>query len=176
MIKKAVCDKCGREFIEVVEDGIVNNIAKECLEHELVEHFNVNKTFETELVKAISKLDSVYNTTTKYEFKDVSVYENYYNGIEKIEYTFKIENEKIKSKEVDIVIYENYTIVPTSEKISKIIEKHFKSSVKKYYEGVVEFEEWCGGNGADDYVLDGDYMNSILRELLGKKIRILVLD
>lgn len=169
MIIKTICEECGKEFI-----GDGGEIKKNCVEHELMEHYNADKIFKERLSNVLYSLDNCYQTKTLYQFKGVSVYEDYYGGIENVSYYFNINNDKI-NKDLQIDVYD-YTKIPTINDIREIIEKYFKSNIKKYYEGVVKFEDFCGGYGADDYILDGQYIRQIFNELLDKKIKITIIE
>ena len=169
MIIKTICEECGKEFI-----GDGGEIKKQCAEHELTEHYNADKIFKERLRYALSELDNCYQTATSYQFKKVSVYEDYYGNIENVSYYFSISNSEFnKGCEIDVYDYKN---IPTVRDIKEEVEKYFKSNIKKHYEGVVRFEDWCGGHGADDYVIDGQYIREIFSELLDKKIKITVIE
>lgn len=169
LIIKTICEECGKEFI-----GDGGEVKKKCVEHELIEHYSADKLFNERLNNVLLDLDTHYKTKTSFSFKGVSVYEDYYGGIENISYYFNISNDNL-NKDLQIDVYD-YTQIPTIRDIKNAIEKHFKANIKKYYEGIVKFEDFSGGNGADDYVLDGQYMRSICQELVDKKIRITILE
>ena len=146
MIIKIICEKCNKEFV-----GSDNK--KKCVEHELIEHYNANVVFKTNLAECLFQLDNIYNTNTTYSFKEISINEDYNGEIENISYCFEIINNQFK-KDVQIYIYE-YQCIPSISDIRSEIEKYFKSFVKKHYEGIVSYEDFLGGYGADDYILDG---------------------
>lgn len=60
--------------------------------------------------------------------------------------------------------------------ILKELEKYYILESEKRITGVVEFEDWCGGHGADDYIINGMYIRDIMKRLEGKKISIQILE
>lgn len=166
---KTICEKCGKEFI-----GDGTEVKRTCIEHEVLEHFNAKVVFKERLEEVLCILDKHYKTETSYLFKDLSIYMDYCGSFDNISYYFNISNNNL-SKDCVIVVYD-YTKIPSITEIREHIEKYFKSNVKKYYEGIVQFEDFCGGDGADDYILDGQYMRDIFKELKGKKIKITIVE
>lgn len=46
----------------------------------------------------------------------------------------------------------------------------------KNIEGTLRREGWCGGYGADDYIINGTYLKDFLKNKQGKYIKIEIFD
>lgn len=173
MIKKVICQYCGKEFLE--NDYEYDDYIPECEIHEM-SHLNLKEKFEINLQQALNRLDQKYNCKSHYQNCSVDLYRNY-NYDDEITYDCDFSSDKFETIHLQIKVdYEQLENVPTTETIISDIEKYYIAEIKKEYIGIVEYEDWCGGDGADDYVLDGQYMGDIFRELKGKKVLIKVLD
>ncbi|WP_039230611.1 hypothetical protein [Clostridium haemolyticum] len=176
MLKIVKCQYCGKEFIETEED--YGEYIRECVLHE-IEHVHIKKCFEENLKNALRILDRKYNTVSNNENYNIDAISTGYdnNDINYIAYNFTLIINKDIYKDIELWGgHREFKHCPTIQEIINEIEKYYKSNIKKTYEGVVTFEDWMGGNGANDYVLDGQYTRDIFKELLGKKIKITVVD
>ncbi len=177
MIKKVVCKYCNKEFIK--DNYEYYRYLSECAEHEM-SHLNLKEEFKNNLISALNSMDKKYNCESNYWSctVDLYYYSNYNNDDPSaVSYTSCFDSNKFEKKKITInVDYDNLEHVPTENEIIQRIEKYYVSEIKKEYSGIVEFEDWCGGYGADDYVLNGQYIKNIFEQLKGKKIKITVLD
>lgn len=176
MLKIVKCQYCGKEFVKKEED--YDDYVRECALHE-IEHLHIKEQFENNLQDAIKVLNHKYDSTSDYKNYNLDVEQLGYevDDINYIIYNFELTIDKNIQKDIQIYgKYKDFKNCLATQEIIDEIEKYYKSNIKKMYEGKVTFEDWLGGNGANDYVLDGQYMRDIFAELLGKKIKITVVD
>lgn len=175
MIKKCICSLCQKEF-DFEYYG--NSYEKECFKHEVIDHLRGDIVCEDIIKSVVNELNQEYklNFTIKdYEFNPYyKVWDSSVCGNE-IDLSFKLQTSS------DIFIRLTTTCIDgeislTKEKITEMIKKYYIEESEKQITGVVEFEDWCGGNGADDYVINGMYLRDIMKRLKGKKILIQILE
>lgn len=177
MKKQAVCEYCGKVFEERINEENYYNYKQDCVEHEIT-HLPLAKDFEFNLSCALNELDEKYDSESNILKIDISAcWESYYGR--DITYDFKIENTKIKNIMIEKieVPYESKEKIPTKEEIMTLLEQHyFIPTIQKEYKGTVSFEDYCGGLGADDYMIGDLYVKDIFHELKGKNIKINIID
>ena len=178
MKKQSVCEYCGKIFEEKFDkEGYANNYKMECVKHEIT-HLDLEEKFRTNLIHALIQLDIKYNSSSIIEKIEVNACWDSYYGKD-ITYTFRISNDKINNtieSEIE-VYYENKEKVPTSNEIISQLEHHFFiPTINQKYEGIFRFEGFCGGDGADDFIIGESYMKTIYKAFEGKKVRIEVID
>lgn len=171
MIFKTICEECGKEFIG-------DDCIDECTRHELIQHHNVEEIFKARLEEVLLEMDKKYGTKTTYKFEDTFIYSDYCDGAGSVLYCFNINNEKIDNQrfEIDTYIYgdDKKSVVPTFDRIKEEIEIHYQE--KGVYEGKVEYKDYYDGLYIDDYTVGGCYLKHIFKDLVGKKVKIEVLD
>jgi len=176
MKKQAVCEYCGQVF-DSKDYEYDNEHISECAKHEM-SHLNLIDSFRINVKESLSILYSKYDSKSQFNKIETSVcYDDYYG--KDITYSFEFNSDKIKkSYKVSFKVdYDtNKEHIPTNEEIMNEIEKYYISNIKKEYKGKVSFEDFCGGHGEDDYILDNRYIRDIFKELTGKNIEIKILD
>lgn len=177
MKKQAVCEYCGKVFEERINGENYYSYKQDCVEHEIT-HLPLAKDFEYNLSCSLNELDEKYGSESNIIKIDISACWDSYYGKD-ITYEFKLENTKINktiSEKIEVP-YENKESIPTKEEIMTRLEQHyFIPTLKKEYKGKVSFEDWCGGDGADDYMIGDLYVKNIFHELKGKNIEIKIVD
>ena len=177
MKKQAVCEYCDQIFEEHIDINDYRDYKKECVEHE-VTHLNLEEKFTNNLKNALNELDRKYNSISTISKIDVSACWDTYYGRDVI-YDFELHNttlDKIISSKIK-VSYGDKEKIPTSEEIINKLEQHFFiPMVNQKYEGIFTFEGYCGGNGADDYMIGESYMRTIYKAFKDKKVRIEVME
>lgn len=181
MKKQAVCEYCGKTFDKKSDKEQSRkdyyNYKQDCVEHEIT-HLNLREKFVCNLSDALDFLDKKYGQTSNILKVEVSVcYDSYYG--KDITYEFKVENSAIKENiQFKITVsYDNKEEIPTSKEIIAQLEHHFFiPKIKNKYEGEFCFEDWCGGDGANDYMIGESYMRTIYEAFKGKKVRIEVIE
>lgn len=171
MIFKTICEECGKEFIG--DDCIA-----ECTRHELIQHHNVEEIFKARLEEVLLEMDKKYGTKTTYKFKGIDCKDcegNSYSDI--VEYEFSMSNKYFSiSLDVDTFYEEDNRQAPSIEIIKNKVDKSFKEYIKQAYEGIVEYAKCWNGVKIDDYMIDGCYLKYIFKELVGKKVKIEVIN
>lgn len=174
MIKQCVCSMCGKEFNY---DDYGYDFEAECFKHEIIEHLKGDIKCKEIIEDAINDLNQKYKTDYKISEYDFNPYYSDYGlGENQISMSFIL---NLKSKNKQIMIekqFENETINLTKEDVIKEVNPYYMEDIEEKYIGVVNFEDWCGGHGADDYVINGMYVRDIMSRLKGKKIEIRIID
>jgi len=176
MKKQAVCEYCGQIFEEHTDPNDYRDYKKECIEHEIT-HLNLEEKFRNNLKNALNELDRKYHGLSTISKIDVSACWDSYYGRD-VTYDFELHNTTL-NKTIDSKIEVHYSDkekVPTSEEIINKLEQHFFIPVvNQKYEGKFTFEDYCGGDGANDFMIGESYMRTIFRAFEGKKVRIEVI-
>ena len=174
MDKQVVCQYCGKVFYEKdYEYG--DEYLKECAIHE-VSHLNLEEKFKDKLEDAINILDKKYKSDTKLIKLNINtIYDESYYGTY-IEYKINIKINNINKQSIIEVQFEDKENIPTIKDIVDNLEKHYKSEIDKEYIGNVLYEEYCGGEGADDYMIGNQYVRDIFKQLKGKKVILKVIE
>ncbi|HGD0580666.1 TPA: hypothetical protein ACH354_002329 [Clostridium perfringens] len=171
MIFKTICEECGKEFIG--DDGLTC-----CVEHELIDHLNVDCIFKERLEKVLQELDKKYKTKTTYNFDGITVYDDYCGNIDNISYYFSIDNDRIDNSnhnfQIDTYWGDNTKVIPTFDRIKEEVEIYYQE--KGVYEGKVEYKDYYDGLFIDDYTVGGCYLKHIFKDLVGKKVKIEVIN
>lgn len=177
MKNQAVCEYCGKIFEEKKDSEYYHNYEQECVEHEIT-HLNLEEDFRNNLTEVLNIIDKKYNSESKISYIKVSACWDSYYGKD-ITYEFEIRNTKIAEKITQKieVQYNNKENIPASEEIINLLEQNFFiPTIENKYEGLVKFEDWCGGDGADDYMVGDSYISTIFKAFKGKKVRIEVIE
>lgn len=177
MKKQAVCQYYGKVFEEVDENNITHEYLSECATHE-VEHLNTKATFKNNLEETLKVLDNKYDSVSSYNKISVhTCYDEHYYGTD-ITYSFNLQSNKLdKNYNIEIVVqYEDKENIPATKDIIEKIEKYYICNIKKEYKGLITYEDWCGGDGADDFMIGDRYIRDVFQELRGKTIEIKILD
>lgn len=176
MKEQCICDFCGKVFVS--NPDRTDEYKVKCFQHEVMEHMNGEEYFAELIQGCIDKLNKEYGVDFYYEDYDFNpYYENYGYDNDNINMSFilVVGQKRITVTFIDFK-YKNRKFTLGEEEILKALNPYYIENVQKEYEGVLEFEDWCGGHGADDYVLNGMYMRDIMHRLKGKRISIKVLD
>lgn len=177
MKKQVVCEYCNKVFQESKdENSYGNDYKQECVNHEIT-HLNLEKKFRLNLQQALKQIDEKYASNSLIERIEISACWDSYYGKD-ITYDFKVNNSKIiKVIESKIEVpYAQKEMIPTSLEIINQLEHHFFiPTINKKYEGIFNFEDYMGGNGADDFMIGDSYMRTIFEAFKGKKVRIEVI-
>lgn len=173
MIKQCVCSLCGKKF-NYKDYG--DDYERECFKHEVIDHLNGDKKCKRIINDTINDLNQKYKLSfSMIDYKFNPYYDDYiYSGTDEIEISFKLKT----SSEIFITLIvkcTDNTINLTKEMIISEIDMYYIKESKKKIIGVVKFEDWCGGHGADDYIINGMYLRDIMKELEGKKVSIQIL-
>jgi len=177
MKKQAVCEYCGQIFEEHTDLNDYRDYKMECVEHE-VTHLNLEEQFRNNLKNALNKLDEKYQGLSIISKIEVDAcWDSYYGR--KVTYDFELYNttlDKNIGSKIE-VHYGNKEKIPTSGEIIDKLEQHFFIPViNQKYEGEFTFEDYCGGDGANDFRIGESYMRTIFGAFEGKKVRLEVIE
>lgn len=142
---------------------------KECFDHEINEHGGLDK-YKKIIYDILNKLNQKYNMNKSIDEKELNL--NIYNSeCDGFYYT-----EIYVSFDVD-----NYLIAAcvSDDTIENIIESEMDKAFLKdinSIEGILQYEGWCGGHGADAYIINGIYLKDLLFNKSGKRIKIEIID
>lgn len=177
MKKQAVCEYCGMVFEEKPDNEYYYNYKLACVEHEIT-HLNLEGDFRNNLKESLDRIDKKYKSESKISKINVSACWDSYYGKD-ITYDFEVKNTKIDINIIHKieVQYNEKENVPTSDEIIKLLEHHFFiPTIDNKYEGLFRYEDFCGGDGADDFMIGESYMHTIYEAFKGKKVRIEVIE
>lgn len=179
MKKQAVCEYCGMIFEdrETNDNEDYYNYKQDCVAHEIT-HLDLNNKFKSNLIEALLNLDKKYNTGSVVLSIEVSACWDSYYGKD-ITYDFQIKNTNITktiTHKIEVP-YDKKEKIPTVTEIISSLEHHyFIPTINNKYEGIFKFEDWSGGDGADDYMIGESYMKTIFGAFKNKKVRIEVIE
>lgn len=153
------CEYCEHKFYD----------KKECFDHEVNEHDGLDK-YKRVIYNTLSKLNQKYNMNKSIDEKelDLNIYNNECDGFyyKDIYVSFHIENHSIEA----------YVSDDTIESIMESeMNKAFLQDIN-CIDGILQYEGWCGGHGADDYIINGIYLKDLLFNKDGKRIKIEITD
>lgn len=174
MIKECVCSFCGMKFNY---DSYGDDFERRCFKHEVLEHLNGDKKCESIIKDVVNELNEKYGVSFSVLDYNFNPYYDDYDGLVKneIEISFELRGTSDIFIRLTVTCISN-TINLTRDMILKELEKYYILESEKRITGVVEFEDWCGGHGADDYIINGMYIRDIMKRLEGKKISIQILE
>lgn len=175
MIKQCICSLCNKKF-DYTEYG--EDFDRECFKHEILDHLKGDKVCENIIKEAIKDLNQKYNTkAVLMEYSFNPYYKDYvgYDDKDNICISFKLSISSDIFLEMDIKYVDNIFSL-TKDMVLDEIEKYFIEDTYKKITGIVRFEDYCGGHGADDYRINDMYLRDIMKRLEGKKIEIRILD
>lgn len=159
MIQTYKCEYCG----EIFENKDT------CFKHEIEEHEGKEEYYNI-IYETLDELNNKYDMSKNINNRNISININSCecDGFEYIEIhvSFLLDNDLIIVDGVEnSIIYD----------IKKQMEECFLNSVKNI-EGTLTHEGWCGGYGADDYIINGTYLKDFLKNKEGKYIKIEIFD
>lgn len=153
------CEYCGKIFYE----------KQECLNHEINEHSEMYK-YKKIIYDTLNSLNKKYNMNKliKENSLIIDIKQKECEGFSyaNIDLSFYIDEYEIKeTSSADLII----------DKIKKSMNECFLLDVNSV-EGTLDYEEFCGGDGADDYIINGIYLKDLLLNKEGKYIKIEITD
>lgn len=172
MKKICKCSLCGAEF-SYAERG--DCYIEDCFKHEVLDHLKGDKVCKGIIKDTINDLNQKYKIEfTMIDYRFNPYYSDYGMEENSIEISFRLKGISTEYVELYIKCVNNeFTL--TKEMLIKELNKYYVEATSESYVGVVRFEDWCGGHGADDYIINGMYIRDIMKRLEGKKISIQVL-
>ena len=176
MKKQAVCEYCGKVFQERNDEDYYD-YKQDCVKHEIT-HLNLYEDFKINLTCALWELDQKYKSGSNILKIEVSACWGSYYGKD-VTYDFEVNSTAINERIVQKieVPYDNKENIPTKEEIINLLEHHyFIPTIENKYEGIFKFEDWCGGDGANEHMIGDSYISTIYEAFKGKKVRIEVIE
>lgn len=120
------------------------------------------KEYETMVLEVVEVLNEQYEK--EYQVTDCQI--DVYSDCTYI--CFLLNGERVK---IDITNPQS-----PQEGVRTLIKEVLTGYYTNTYIGTVYYEDWCGGHGADDYMLNNIYMRDIMSRFVGKRVRISVID
>lgn len=141
----------------------------DCFKHEIEKHEGTEEYYEA-IYDTLDELNSKYDMNKKIDNRSIYIDADLceVDGYEYIEVhiSFCLDGYLISKNGSDNTIMDD---------IIDIMEECFLNDVKNI-EGTLRYEGWCGGDGADDYIINGTYLNDFLKNKKGKHIKIEIFD
>lgn len=153
------CDYCGKIFYD----------KQECLNHEENEHSEVYN-YKKVIYDTLHSLNKKYNMNKQIKENSLSI-DMRQKECEGFYYT----NIYLSFYIGDYYINENASEELIVDKIKKDMDECFLRDVNSI-EGTLKYEGFCGGDGADDYIVNGIYLKDLLLNKEGKYIKIEITD
>lgn len=141
----------------------------DCFKHEMEEHEGTDKYYRI-IYDILDELNSKYTMNKKINGRNIAIDTNLHecDGYEYIEVSVSFYLD-------DYLIAENGSEDNIIYDIKKRMEECFLDGVKNI-EGTLRYEGWQGGDGIDDYIINGVYLKDFLLNKDGKKIKIEIMD
>lgn len=171
MIKKVVCDFCGKEFVSKNFNDKTYLI--NCMNCEF-SHLNLESDFRNTLNDVIDTLNEKYSEDAK--VKNIKIELQYgYIGCNspEISYGFNLVFRKGIERVVTRVSYENIKSIPNFSEIKKRVENYYVKYSNKSYSGIVEIETNYV-DGMETIKVGNINAYKILKDLNGEEIEIKV--
>jgi len=159
MIQVYECEYCGEMFKN----------RDDCFKHEIEKHEGTERYYKA-IYNILNELNSKYDMSKNIDGQNISVDMNLCvcDGYEYIEnyISFYLDDCLINvSGSEHIIIHD----------LKNQMEQCFLDNLKNI-EGTLRHEGWCGGYGADDFIINGTYLKDFLKNKEGKHIKIEIFD
>lgn len=148
------CEYCNETF----------EIKEECLKHEIDIHKGTEKYYSL-IRNILNELNNKYNMNKEIKSCDIDINPKFSNGYEWM--SFEVSIDLDYTYLINISSSEDFIV----DKIKCEMESCYLDEVNNI-EGTLMFEDWCGGDGADDYIINGVYLKDFLYGKQGKHINI----
>lgn len=151
---------------------------EECLRNE-VKELNIKGKYEDIFKDVIQKLNDEFSTKAELLSFDIRCYHDYYE-CDNIEVNAKIVSNHVEDiinySFTDYYDYKDYTMKTSDEIYKSIRDLHFTPKIQSKYVGILSFEDYMGGHGADDYTIGEVHMRTIYNAFKGKKVELKIIE